>query len=131
MTYPYQKKFIVTLKGDNQEMLSITTRFASYEWHIPKTCEAMEVDYFENSEELHRLRVQLNDVETFLDMLWNEDVLSRLFRYSLAKMRCKLCDIDDCSVRDDPNECLRIMAGLESKSKESPVIGKQSEDGKQ
>jgi hypothetical protein len=128
MTYPYEKKFVVTVKGDKPEVLALTSRDAMLSsWRIPKECEAMEVDYFENSEELHRLRIQLNDVETFLDMLWNEDVLSRLFRYSLAKMRCKLCDIDDCSVRDDPNECLRIMAGIENPK--PTVNGKVSENG--
>ena len=65
--------------------------------------------------ELHKLRLQLNDCETFLDMLWNEDVLSRLFRSDLAKIRCKLCGIFDCSVRDDPQECLRIIEGATSK----------------
>jgi hypothetical protein len=61
------------------------------------------------NEELHRLRVQLNDCETFFDMLWKDYSLSKLFRTDLAKIRCKLCDIYDCSTRDDPEECLRVI----------------------
>ena len=116
MTYPYTKKFIVTLKGDDPEMLAITPRFASYNWHIPKTCEAMEIDTLDKCEELHQLRVQLNVCESFFDMLWRDSDLSKLFRTDLVKVRCSLCNIQDCSTRNDRNECLR-MELLTSKSK--------------
>jgi hypothetical protein len=69
------------------------------------------------ADELHKLRLQLNDCETFFDMLWNDYTLSKLFRTDLAKVRCSLCGIDGCSVRNDPEECLRIIETIAS----SPV----------
>jgi len=57
---------------------------------------------------LHELRVQLNGCESFFDMLWKNYDLSKLFRTDLAKVRCRLCGIDDCSTRNDREECLRF-----------------------
>jgi hypothetical protein len=57
---------------------------------------------------LHELRVQLNNCEGFFDMLFRDVELSKGFRTDLAKIRCSLCGIHDCSTRNDPEECLRI-----------------------
>lgn len=57
---------------------------------------------------LHELRVQLNNCEGFFDMLFRDMELSKGFRTELAKIRCSLCGIHDCSTRNDPEECLRI-----------------------
>jgi chromosome segregation ATPase len=46
-------------------------------------------------------------VKAFLDVLWKDKELSKLFRANLAKVRCELCDSKyDCSVIADPEECL-------------------------
>jgi hypothetical protein len=74
----------------------------------------------EAESELHKLRLQLNDCESFLDMLWMDAELSKLFRIDLAKIRCKLCGIMDCSVRDDREECLRIIETVAS-NKPNPM----------
>jgi len=60
-------------------------------------------------EALYEQRQQLNDCETFLDLLWKDMELSKLFRTDLAKIRCRLCNISDCSTREDREECLRIF----------------------
>lgn len=60
-------------------------------------------------EALHEQRQQLNDCENFLDTLWKDMELSKLFRTDLAKIRCRLCNISDCSTREDREECLRIF----------------------
>ena len=54
-------------------------------------------------------RQQIDDCETFLDMLWKDMELSKLFRTDLAKIRCRICNISDCSTREDREECLRIF----------------------
>lgn len=58
--------------------------------------------------DLHEQRLQLNGCESFFDMLWRDYDLSKLFRTDLAQIRCKLCNITDCSTRNDREECLRM-----------------------
>jgi hypothetical protein len=51
--------------------------------------------------------IQLHDVQEFLNMLWKNHDLSKLFRSDLAKIRCRICESRfDCSLVDDPNTCL-------------------------
>ena len=78
------------------------------------------------NEELHRLRVQLNDCESFFDKLWADRNISKLFRSDLAKIRCELCGIYDCSVRNDPDECLReiILPERYGPPQRLPVVNK-------
>jgi len=59
---------------------------------------------------------QIERVEEFLDMLYNDGGLSKLFRADLAKARCSLCSIRYvCSTVDSPDECLRVVEGVLSK----------------
>jgi hypothetical protein len=62
-------------------------------------------------------RKQLEETEKFLDMLFNDYDLSKLFRSDLAKARCNICSVKyDCSVVDDPNDCLRAFGDKAAKA---------------
>lgn len=67
-------------------------------------------------------RLQLLEVEKFLDKLWLDAELSKLFRTDLTNVRCAICDIKyDCSLVGDPNECLRVFDESTSSKKETGV----------
>jgi len=40
----YEKKFIVTVKGDNSTILDLTANDVIRSWHIPINCESMIVE---------------------------------------------------------------------------------------
>jgi len=73
----------------------------------------------EQREALYEQRQQIDDCETFLDMLWKDMELSKLFRTDLAKIRCRICNISDCSTREDREECLRIFESDIQQEKEN------------
>ena len=54
--------------------------------------------------------------------------LSKLFRTDLAKIRCRICNISDCSTREDREECLRIF---ESDYKDSISVPDKMQGDKQ
>jgi phosphoglycolate phosphatase-like HAD superfamily hydrolase len=59
--------------------------------------------------------MKLDKVVKFLDSLFADGVISRPFRFGLAEIRCELCCISECSTRNDPEECLRMVTQKESK----------------
>jgi hypothetical protein len=58
-------------------------------------------------------------VNDFLDSLFQDAELSKLFRSDLIELRCKLCNISECSVRGDRYECLRLNSDIKIIVKEN------------
>jgi replicative DNA helicase len=69
-------------------------------------------DYLQLNETLKEKDKLLLETEQFLDKLFKDYNLSKLFRVELAKTRCNICSLKlDCSTVNDPDECLRIVEG--------------------
>jgi hypothetical protein len=64
------------------------------------------------TKEVKELKKLILETEQFLDMLFKDYSLSKLFRVELAKARCNICSIKyDCSTVGDPDDCLRVVEG--------------------